>query len=171
MAIDDAPLTLARVWREMTAEQRTAAARAFWLDDESLAQQAEAVTHLARHLRFRPQSVLGMAVDRKARQLAILPKPSDAVIGRALVAYHLEHQRSMLASFLDDLGIAHEDGLIVDAPVQPPSPERMSQAAAALAAAYPIDDVRLYLRTLAVQDPDTWGALEAVSRSLVSPAA
>ena len=171
MATDDAPLTLARLWREMTAEQRTAAARAFWLDEESLAQQAEAVTHLARHLRFRPQSVLSLGVDRKVRQLALLPKPSDAVVGRALVVYHLAHQRPMLASFLDQLGIGHEDGLIADAPVQPPSAERMSQAAAALATAYPIDDVRLYLRTLAVQDPDTWGALETVSQSLVSPVA
>jgi len=155
----------------MTAEQRTAAARAFWLDKESLAQQAEAVTHLARHLRFRPQSVLSLPVDRKVRQLTMLPKPSDAVVGRALVVYHLAHQRPMLTRFLDQLGIAHDDGLIADAPVQPPSAGRMAQAAAVLAEAYPIDDVRLYLRTLAVQDPDTWGALEAVSQSLVSPVA
>jgi hypothetical protein len=168
VATDDAPLTLARVWREMTAEQRAAAARAFWLDEESLAQQAEAVAHLARHLRFRPQSVLSLSVDRKVRQLAMLPKPSDAVVGRALVVYHLEQQRPMLASFLDQLGIAHEEGVIADAPAPSPSAERMSEAAAALAAIYPIDDVRLYLRTLAVQDPGTWGALRPVSESLVS---
>jgi hypothetical protein len=155
----------------MTAAQRTAAARAFWMDQESLSQQAEAVTHLARHLRFRPQSVLSLSVDRKVRQLAMLPKPSDAVIGRALVAYHLEHQRPMLARFLDQLGIAHEGGLIADVPVQPLSSEQLTAAAAALVTAYPIDDVRLYLRTLAVQDPDTWDALAAVSRSLVPPAA
>jgi hypothetical protein len=155
----------------MTAAQRTAAARAFWLDQESLSQQAEAVSHLARHLRFRPQSVLSLSVDRKVRQLALLPKPSDAVIARALVVYHLECQRPMLVRFLDHLGIAHEDGLIADASVQHPSAEQMSQAAAALAAAHPIEDVRLYLRTLAVQDPDAWEALEAVSQSLVPPVA
>ena len=69
MATEDAPLTLARVWREMTAAQKTAAAEAFWLDDESMAQQVEAVTHSRADLHFRPQSVLGMPVDRKVRQL------------------------------------------------------------------------------------------------------
>lgn len=168
MATEAVTLTLGRLWREMTAGQRLAAAGAFWRDGDSVAQQAEAITHLARHLHFRPQSLLGLPVERKARQLAQLQKPPEAVIGRALVVYHLAHERPMLVAFLDQLGIAHEDGLIADAPATRPSREDMVAAARALAAAYPAPAVRLYLRTLAVQDPDAWSPLEAVSDELDS---
>ncbi len=159
LATEDAPLTLARLWREMTPVQRTAAAQAFWLDDDSMAQQFETVTHLARLLHFRPQSVLSMPVVRKVRQMAGQAKLPDAVIARALVVYHLAAQRPMLVAFLDHLGIPHEDGLISDTMGEKPAPDRVTAAAKALLAAFPEADVRLYLRTLTVQDPETWGVL------------
>lgn len=159
MTIDEAPLTLLRVWREMAPEHRLAAARAFWQDDDSLPQQAEAVTYLARQLRFRPQSILGLPVDRRARQLAMLQKPPDAVIGRVLVVFHLSDRRPLLEMFLDQLGIPHAGGLITDSPAQPPSDEQLQRAVSAIRAAFDPEEVRLYLHTLAVQDPDTWGAL------------
>lgn len=156
---DDAPMTLARLWREMTPDQRAAASRAFWLDTESMTQQVEAVTHLAKQLRFRPQSVLGMPADRKARQMAMQGRLPDNVVGRALVVYHLVEQRPMLVAFLDHLGIPHENGLISEGVEQAPSEERLTAAVASLRAAFPPADVRLYLRTLAIQDPETWGSL------------
>lgn len=159
MATEDAPLTLARLWREMTPAQRSAAAQAFWLDDDSMAQQFEAVTHLARSLHFRPQSVLSLPVERKVRQMAGQAKLPDAVIARAMVVYHLAAQRPMLVAFLDHLGIPHENGLMSDTMGDKPAAERITAAAKALMAAFPEPDVRLYLRTLAVQDPDTWGML------------
>jgi hypothetical protein len=152
-------LTLARLWREMTSEQRAAAARAFWLDDESMAQQVEAVTHLARQLHFRPQSVLGMPADRKARQMAMQGRLPDNVVARALVVYHLVEQRPMLVAFLDHLGIPHENGLISEGVEQQPTEEQLAGAVQALLASFPAADVRLYLRTLAIQDPATWGSL------------
>lgn len=165
MPIDEAPLTLTRVWREMTPAQRAVAAEHFWLDGDSLAQQFEAVSFLARQLRFRPQALLALPVERRTRQLAAAQKPPDAVIGRALVVYHLVTQRPMLEMFLDRLGIAHEQGVITESPAAPPAGDRLREAAAAIGAAFPADDVRLYLHTLAVQDPDTWGALASWSPS------
>ncbi len=171
MATEDAPLTLARVWREMTLDQRTAVAEAFWKDDDSMTQQVEAITHLARTLHFRPQSVLGLPVERKVKQMSQQPRLPDTVIGRALVAYHLAECRPMLTAFLDELGIAHEDGLIADSVEEVPGPERLEAASVALAAKYPVEGVRLYLRTLAVQDPETWGALGPISAALGAPSA
>lgn len=168
MATEDAPVTLARLWREMTPEQRSTAAAAFWADGDSVPQQFEAVTYLAAHLHFRPQSILSESLDRKVRQLTMLPKPPDGVIARALVVYHLAARRPMLTAFLDTLGIAHENGLIGDGMEKPPTVEALTAAVAALTAAYPAEDVRLYLRTLAVQDPDTWGALGDLSQSLAA---
>jgi hypothetical protein len=65
----------------------------------------------------------------------------------------------MMSAFLDSLGITHENGLIADETVAAPDPARLAAAAKALASAYPVEDVRLYLSTLVSQDPDTWGAL------------
>ncbi len=147
------------------------AARAFWLDGDSLAQQAEAATFLARQLRFRPQSILSLPDERRTKQLALQPKPPDAVIGRALVVYHLAVQRPMLVAFLDTLGVPHENGLISGELEAPPSAGAIEAATAAVVAAYPPGDVRLYLGTLAVQDPDTWGGLEAIRRTIGGAAA
>ena len=67
----------------------------------------------------------------------------------------------MMGAFLDALGIAHEEGLINDEDVEAPSEEKLAAAAKAVAAAYPADDVALYLSTLTWQDPDTWGGLRS----------
>jgi hypothetical protein len=110
-------------------------------------------------MKFRTKSVVGLSVERKVKYLATLPTVSDTVAGRALVSYHLEKQRPMMAAFLDSLGIGHENGLIAEDQAGKPEPGKLREAAAALAAAYPPDDVALYLSTLVSQDPDTWGPL------------
>jgi hypothetical protein len=65
----------------------------------------------------------------------------------------------MMGAFLDALGVAHEEGIINDEEMKPPSADALKRAAAAIAASYPPDDVSLYLSTLMWQDPDTWGGL------------
>jgi hypothetical protein len=75
------------------------------------------------------------------------------------VAYHLQHQRAMMGAFLDALGIRHEEGIIAEEEVAPPTADALKQAARTLASSYPADDVSLYLSTLVWQDPDTWGPL------------
>lgn len=147
-----------RLWRGLTPERRLLAARAFWSsDDESgHAEQVEAVLALARHMKFRPQSMQVLPVEKRARYLAQLPAVSDSIAGRALVSYHLAHQRPMMSSFLDALGIAHEDGLITADTVDPPSRDAIAKAAADLRRVHPDEDVTLYLNTLLAQDPQTW---------------
>src|SRR6478609_6968595 len=148
-----------RLWKKMSPERRLTAAQLFWSDEQSTEQQIEAVGALASHMKFRPKSVIGLPLEKKAKYLATLPAVSDTVAARALVNYHLERQRPMMGAFLDALGIAHENGLISEENVTKPDPEKLRTAAAELAAKYPQDDVSLYLRTLVSQDPDTWGSL------------
>ena len=155
-------LTPALIWRDMSSEQRLAAAQAFWADEESVPQQAEAIQAIARQLHFRPQSVMKLPPEKLARQLASQLKTSESLAGRLLVVYHLACQRPMLEAFLDRLGIAHEQGLISESAASTPDPAALRAAADALRAAFPESDVRLYFRTLAVQDPDTWGELAAI---------
>jgi hypothetical protein len=154
-------LTPSRLWKRMTADQRQRAARAFWSDSEAKADQQQAVMLIAQQKKFRPKTVNGLDVDRKARHLATLPSLPDPIAARALVIYHLADHRNMMAAFLDALGVAHDNGLIQDESVKPDA-SKIEPAAAAIGQQFPADDVRLYLETLLCQDPETWGALEKV---------
>jgi hypothetical protein len=49
--------------------------------------------------------------------------------------------------------------MIEEENVEAPAPEKLKDAAAAIARTYPPADVALYLSTLLWQDPDTWGGL------------
>jgi hypothetical protein len=160
----DAPAILrpSQLWKQLSSERKLQAADAFWRDENAPVEQAEAVATIAQRIKFRPKSVLTMALDKKARQLAALPAVSELVAARLLVAYHLAQQRPMMAAFLSALGIKHEDGLIEDEELQAPDPAALKSAAKSLAASYPAEDVALYLSTLTWQDPDTWGGLADV---------
>jgi hypothetical protein len=148
-----------QLWKQLTPERKFEAATAFWTDENAAMEQAEAIATIAQRIKFRTKSVVTMPVEKKARQLAALAAVSEMVAARLLVAYHLDRQRPMMGSFLDALGIKHENGLIEDEEMGPPTPEKLREAASALAAQYPREDVALYLTTLVWQDPETWGGL------------
>ena len=162
MADAEIPLP-SQLWKQLSSERKTAAADAFWKDDNAAAEQAEVIATIAHRIKFRMKSVLSMPLEKKTRYLIALPAISEAVAARLLVAYHLTHQRAMMARFLDELGIGHEDGLISDENMVAPPADRIAAAAKALASAFPTDDVSLYLSTLLWQDPDTWGSLAEVA--------
>lgn len=148
-----------KLWRRLPLERRIDAADLFWNDEHSADQQMEAVASIASHMKFRARSVLTLAPEKRAKYLAQLPTVSDAVAARALVNYHLERQRPMMAEFLDLAGIVHEDGLITEENMPKPDAAKVHAAAKALREKYPADDVSLYLATLVSQDPETWDSL------------
>ena len=152
-------LTPSRLWKQMTMDQRTRAARAFWEDPEATDDQVQAALLIAQQKKFRPKTVVGLDLDRKARHLATLGTVPDQIAARALIVYHLAEQRPMMGAFLDALGIAHENGLIKEDSVKPDA-AKVGPAAAQIAKEFPPDDVRIYLSTLLCQDPETWGALD-----------
>ena len=158
----DAPATPGKLWKRIPLERRLEACTAFWQDEDGVEQQAEALLAIASHLKFRTKSVRALPLERKARYLATLPGVPDSVAGRVLVAYHLAHQRPMLGAFLDAVGLAHDHGVLTEEKVTAPDAERLKQAVASLAAAYPAADVDLYFRTLLAQDPETWAGLADV---------
>jgi hypothetical protein len=148
----------------MTPEQRLRAARAFWLDEQAAEDQLQAVLLISQRKKFRPKTVIGLDTDRKSRHLASLPSMPDALAGRALILYHLAEERPMMGAFLDALGVKHDNGLIEDDAAKP-EPSKMADAAAAIAAHYPAENVSLYLSTLLCQDPETWGGLAEVPQA------
>jgi hypothetical protein len=158
-----------KLWKDMTPEQRLAAATAFWEEAKGSEgwnqQHVEALLALAKRLNFRPKSIQALPVEKRSRYLAGLPEISDGVAGRALVAYHLSARRPMMVAFLDLLGVAHENGIIGDEARPAFEPAKLAEAAAGLGKQFPPEDVWLYLNTLLTQDPDTWGGLEAVPQA------
>jgi len=154
-------LTPSRLWKHMTPDQRHRAARAFWGDPDAKADQLQAVMLVAQTKKFRPKTINGLDLDRRARHLSSMPSLPDAIAARALVVYHLADQRPMMGAFLDALGIAHENGLIQEDTVKPDA-DKVPAAVDVLRKQFPAEDVALYLETLFCQDPETWGALEAL---------
>ena len=154
----DTTLTASRLWKRMTADQRLRAARALWADKEAAGDKQQAAQLIAKHMKFRPKSVSGLDADRKARYLTAVPEVPEELAAHLLIMFHLAEQRPMMGTFLDALGIKHDDGMIDEEHVTP-DPTKFGAAKAAITAAYPAEDVALYLDTLQWQDPASWGAL------------
>src|SRR5262245_13290674 len=150
------------LWKSLTPERQQQAAEAFWRDENAAGEKADAIAAIAMRIKFRVKSAQALPVEKKARHLVALGNVSEMIAARLLVAFHLAHQRPMMASFLDALGIAHEDGLIASEDLEPPPADKLGEAARSLVTSYPPEDVALYLSTLVWQDPETWGALTEV---------
>jgi hypothetical protein len=153
------------LWKSLTPERKQQAAEAFWRDENAAMEQAEAIAAIAMRIKFRIKSAQALPVEKKARHLVALGNVSEMIAARLLVAFHLAHQRPMMASFLDALGIAHEDGLIASEDLEAPPADKLAEAVRTLTASYPPEDVALYLSTLVWQDPETWGPLAEVPES------
>jgi hypothetical protein len=164
----DTTVTPSRLWKRMTAEQRLRAAQALWREEEAKGDQMQAALLIAKQMKFRPKTVNGLDADRKARYLASVPEVPDEIAARLLILYHLAEQRPMMGTFLDALGIAHDNGMIQDDAVAP-DPAKTVAAAAAIATAYPAQDVALYLNTLLWQDPASWGMLQGIPEVTAAP--
>ena len=148
-----------QLWKLLTPERKQLAAEAFWQDENAAVEQAEAIAAIAMRIKFRMKSAQALPTEKKARHLVALGNVSEMIAARLLVAFHLTHQRPMMASFLDALGIAHEDGLIASEDLQAPPAEKLGEAVRSLGSSYPPEEIALYLSTLVWQDPETWGAL------------
>jgi len=158
-------LTPSRLWKSMTSAQRLAAVQAFWGEEQAGDEQLQAVMLIAQQKKFRPKSVIALDAERKARHLSSIMNLPDALVARALIAYHLAEQRPMMGVFLDSLGITHENGLIKEETVTP-NAARLAPAVAEIMKQYPAADVALYLSTLLSQDPETWGGLADIVKGL-----
>jgi len=156
-----------QLWKQLNPERKRQAADAFWRDEHAANEQAEAIGLIAQRIKFRLKSVITMPVEKKSQYVLSMPAVSEMLAARLLVAYHLAHQRPMMGAFLTALGIAHEEGIIAEEDVKPPSPEALKKAAKTLATSYPPADVSLYLSTLVWQDPDTWGVLAELPETSV----
>jgi hypothetical protein len=130
--------TAGKLWKRLTREDRLAAAQQFFTQP--------------------PQEVYGTALG------ASVLDPGEPLAGSLLVALHMGDRRPLLGAFLDAVGLPHEDGLLKDdADGVPFTAESAKKGVVALLAAYPREQVEVYLNTLWLQDPEHWAPLEHVA--------
>jgi len=157
--------TATRLWRRLQPEERLQAATAFWEQPPEEALGA-ALGAIVKARRLRPQVARSLPLEARARILASHSDPGETVAAALLVALHLAHRRTLLATFLNAAGLAHEDGVLRDEVDETPlGAEAARRGATALAAAFPPEQVRVYLNTLWLQDPERWAVLEQTAGS------
>jgi hypothetical protein len=161
--------TATRLWKHLPHEERLAAATAFFAETpRELAGTAIAALASARHLR--PQAARALAPDAQARILATVLDSGEPLAQGLLVSLHLGQRKPLLRAFLDALALPHEDGVLKEEGEAPPVTPEQARAGVAALASFPPGEVRTYLNTLWLQDPDRWGALEAAADQIAGSA-
>ena len=153
-----ADLTPGRLWPRLDPRTRALAARALFDGDRSTRDQANHAIALA--LRFRDAGVRKLSVDRRVDYLARVVRPDEALASSLLMALHLVCRQALLVSFLDELQIPNQDGLISeDYELGPVGADVLEPAVVRLREHHDSAEVEVYLASLLALDPDIWGGL------------
>jgi hypothetical protein len=155
-------MDMSRLWQLLDAETRLRAANSFYQHDfeDGGAQHLQADAMVAAALNFRLVAARKLPAERRARSVAMLPRPTSELAGMILIALHFENRRGLMSRFLDSLGIEHEDGLIPpDHGALLADDSRLAEAIGDLFGAFPADQVELYLAALYLGDRESWGSI------------
>lgn len=156
-------LTPARLWSELDPATRALAVQALYDGDRDTRDQADHAVATALH--FRPAGVRKLPVSKRIDYFVRVVRPDNALASSLLMALHLGCRQELLSSFLDELQIPNEDGLIAsDHELGPVAAEQLVPAVGVLRERFDNVDVELYLASLLVLDPDVWGAVATVLR-------
>ena len=96
--------------------------------------------------------------------LAIFAHPDDiefVAAGTLLRGWLLKSHRSLLADFLDGVGIPHKDGMVDDLPATVDD-AKLKNAVDALLAKHPADVVKVYLHSFNTMNESQWKNLETL---------
>jgi hypothetical protein len=160
-----------RIWNVMGPERRQAAAEDFWEDPGQKPFHAQVEALLAARLKARPVFIRRLTLQRKAAYLSREMAANSQLWEAAMTAYHFAGHRSMLADFLDALGIRHESGHYeLEDSAEPASPETLETAVQVLREKYRPLDVTVYLGALVLQDAGFWANLRPIAERMLSEA-
>lgn len=150
------------VWDLMEDEERRAAAAALWTHAERETRVALELA-LAKELKFRPQSVRHLGVERVGPRLTRLAASlPDAVLFQFLFHLHLADRRPLLVEFLDAVNLPHDNGVLeLKEDTAPPQAEPLAAAGRALLERHGRPAL-VYLATLLVADKELWAGLTEV---------
>jgi hypothetical protein len=154
----------AKLWAALDPDTRALCARAMYGEDDQRRREANAA--IAALMRFRPEFVRRLPLDKRVLYLARQVRADDGLAGSLLLAVHFEVRRALLSAFLDQLGIPHRDGVIDEGhELKSWSVEELAGPVAALYERFPAADVDLYLASLVALDRGSWGGLIELLRA------
>jgi hypothetical protein len=100
--------------------------------------------------------------DRHTDMVGMLSRPRmDLVAGNVIRAWLLKKNLSMLADFLDALGLKHENGAVEDLPPAMDD-DKVKAAVETLLAKYPPQEVAVYLHAFYSMNDVSWPNLKAL---------
>ena len=155
LAADPRHIHPQRIWKSMTAGVRKEAAYVMLRDSAAHVESHDLRIDLAKSANFRESTVLGWPVDRVAdlcgRTTRIYPK----LIWHLLLNLHLKARLELLTTYLDLIGIEHDEGTPRAVQTSPllPTPSDAEAAGRQILGSFPPDQVILYLVTLHQYSP------------------
>jgi hypothetical protein len=161
LAADPSSTTVRKLWKALSADERTSAISAAMTDDPEGWVKNATRAAVAKALRFRPQTVSIWPKPKLVAEAARLPIDDVQLLSAYVVDLHLGYRRPMMGAFLDQLGITNDDGRIDSEKIEVPEQDaaRVAAAADAIVATYPPDEVTTYFLTLLLQAAAVWGGL------------
>jgi hypothetical protein len=153
--------TTSRLWKRLSPDERLAAANAFF-NEPSPEVVGMALGAIVRARHMRPQAARALAPEAQARILATVLDPGETLAASLLVSLHLAERRPLLGTFLDAVGLPHENGVLKEEGEGAPLEEDQVRKGVEALAGFPSSQVETYLNTLWLQDPERWGVLSKV---------
>ena len=139
------------------------------LERDAPGDYAQTLAHATRELRVRPVYLRRLSFSRRVQEIRrTLSRVVANTRAETLFAtYFLSCRKDLLTAWLDQVGVRHEDGHLLDAETAEPEPEVLRQAcqdflAAADAEGADREDRGLLLRAFAAQSSIAWPTLEAL---------
>jgi len=160
--LDLEDLSPSRLWSQLDAATREEAVRSAY-NDGTQGSKIEADMAVAKALRFRPNAVRQLPLERRVGYVLKNVHVDDNIASTMLLALHLDRRVAVLETFLNELGIPQEGGLIDEGyDLEQPGVDALERAAAAAYEKFDDAEVDLYLAALLALDPATWSALREV---------
>lgn len=127
---------------------RQAVLESFWTSAEDNT-RAQTLIQLASNLHFRPETMRKASVQRKAELLGsrLAAHEFEEALEIALMTYHTTKSKELLAAFLDEWGIPHDDGTIEADAYSIPSTTQIESAVEKLRDRFSMREIILYLAT------------------------
>lgn len=152
-------LTIRGIWGGMSDE--TAAAILSDLRRGSPEVYREALAGAARAQRMRLPALQKQPAARQAASIrrALTRLDLQEAGAQILIEWLTKHQQPMLTQFLDDLGIAHEEGTVKDDVGAQPEAARLHVAVEHLYQSFPPEQVRVYLSAFSLMTAHDWPTL------------
>ncbi|MEA2490388.1 MAG: hypothetical protein QOH21_2180 [Acidobacteriota bacterium] len=150
--------TARRILKELAdSDRRRRILTEFWKQGEQNA-RLTAQMQLAKAMNFRQESIRKMSPEKKADLLAsrIATADFEQFFEMALMAYHTQHQSTMMAAFLDRWQVPHENGAIESDDYTAPTAEQVREAVQELSGQYDREDVLIYLASAGLLMGDAW---------------